>query len=127
MRGFKYTPKKGDIFIVRHKGREVLTNDGDGAVVISRIKSMDNSSLIYKCKASDSNIVVSEVVYSEYNTGLKRNACLFDKRDYTFDPVGPDVIRALGIAIEPNESVDSLPAEQSFTDYMRSLVSKVRK
>lgn len=122
-----FYPRPGEIFIVRHNGREVIVNGEDGIQTITKIQSKDFSDSIYKCLAVDSNLVVGELIYPEVEVRAhKDNKCLMAKRNFTFDLVGPAVIKSLGITPSHHEMQVDAPGEPAFASFIKGIVAKVK-
>lgn len=97
----KFKPNKGDRFYVSFKPMERVINDFGFLAEATVVKQVDRSYCddIFECLGSDDVLIVGQHLI---RTGLAAETPLrFRISDCTFDPVGPEVIEALGLG-EPS-------------------------
>lgn len=88
-----FIPDNGTMFYVQIKSFEIDVESLSG--IISKRKIVDNSysDQIFECIARDDHVIVGEPRFNAYSN--KNHIFIIDR--HTFIPVGPEVVRALGL------------------------------
>ena len=89
-----FTPDPGFLFYA--ECTRILTREiphGD-TVVTEKYREQSSDHLVFRVVAKDDRVVVADVVFGD-TYGNKRRILL--RRDFKFEPVGPDVVKALGL------------------------------
>jgi len=88
-----YTPTAGQCFYVKFNPREkVLHGDLGGADKVIKVQDGSYKDSIFRCIAHDNTHVVATRIYGGYTP---KDKYLFVREDVTFNPVGPEVMKAL--------------------------------
>lgn len=94
-----FIPSKGDYFYCAVTPRRISTivrKPFEESTVVDRVIT-DNShkSCVFECLGRDDHAVVAVRVHGGGYCGDRKE--LFQNYDYTYTPVGPEVVQALGI------------------------------
>lgn len=91
----QFTPSAGQCFYVKFNPREKVVygdmGSGDKVIKVQDGSYKDN---IFRCIAKDNTHVVATRIYGGYTP---KDNYLFVREDVTFNPVGPEVMKALAI------------------------------
>jgi hypothetical protein len=91
----QYTPLKDQFFYIRFKPREkVVHGEMFGADKVVTVRDGSYRADIFRCVATDDTNIVAQRVYGGYSSD---KPYLFVREDATFNPVGPEVMKALEI------------------------------
>lgn len=94
----QYTPQAGHLFYVKFNPRErILAGDFGAADRVVKVNDGSYRDQIFRCMAHDETHVVAIREYGGFSNG---STYLFVREDVTFNPVGPDVVKALGLNVE---------------------------
>lgn len=89
-----FTPDTGTLFYAECTAvYDRIVGDMDTATVIQARNRSDDGK-VFRCVASDDYAIVAVAVHGEM---FDRSNRLMLRRDYTFRPVGPEVVEALQI------------------------------
>lgn len=91
----KMTPDPGTLFYA--ESRKTLTRQigsGDTAVAV-RDKDRSFAEVVFRCVAFDDRAVIADIVWGDRYCDTKR---MLLRSEYTFHPVGPEVVAALGLS-----------------------------
>jgi hypothetical protein len=91
----QYTPLKDQFFYITFKPREkVVHGEMFGADKVITVRDGSYRGDIFRCIATDDTHIVAQRAYGGWSND---KPYLFVREDATFSPVGPDVMKALGI------------------------------
>ena len=93
----KYIPEINHLFYVRVQPRQRIIDldNGFGMPTQQIIMEQDGSysDWVFRCVGRDDTMLVCKPVYGGWNDDAK----IFRRDGYVFEPVGPEVARALGL------------------------------
>ncbi len=102
-----FIPDNGTIFYVEKRPIRKDVEGLFGGVTQAVVVDNSYSSNIFRCVASDDNMVVATLMYASYMVGIDpEQKYLFKINIHTFKPVGPEVLKVLNLTQE-NENEQS--------------------
>lgn len=94
-----FIPSSGDLFYIACKPRKSVIGGGffDTAVAerVVEVQDFSYSGQIFRCVARDDYALVCECRHGGYGSQERRT---FVTSQYTYSPVGPEVVIALGLS-----------------------------
>lgn len=98
-----YLPNKSDFIYVTVKKQTRDVEDSFGNV--TKLEVVDNSyqNQVFQVVATDDTHILGKMVYGGYS--FDKKPILFRKERYTFYPVGPFILKELGLSNEADKIV----------------------
>ncbi len=95
-----FTPDEGTLFYARSVRQmdKIVRKDFD-VIITEKFIDRSYSDSIMKAVAHDARMVVADIIFGT-GSNFTNTRVMFIRSDYVFEPVGPDVIKALNLTKE---------------------------
>lgn len=95
-----WVPQNGELFYVAFRPKDRIVDGGFGSTTVVQYTDGSYRHDIFRMIARDDRMYIAKNVYGGYNSD---KPTMFVRKEVYFMPVGPDVVKVLGLEIDESK------------------------